>query len=313
MKKLISFCFALVCTVMLKAQCYTVASTPYDWPAIANPFYTFSTGDDQWSSGIPIGFTFCFYGAQYDSLLIGTNGIVTFNTDSANSYCMWPILAPIPSASTPTNSIMAPWNDLKFDVPNNRFAYYWTTGSQPTREFHVLWDSLPYYSCTSLFCSSHLVLYETSNAIAVQIETKNLCSTWNQGRAIVGIQNQTGTYAVAAPGRNAPAQWSASQEGWLFTPICNVCNGVGVTGSENINAFSIYPNPSNGVFALQIQSTNSVIASYEVVDISGRVIHSSQTNGQQQLQFTLENSGMYFVRVYDETHTLMKSEKIVVE
>jgi hypothetical protein len=310
MKKFI-FLFVLISPLFVRAQCYTVASTPYDWPAIANPFYTFSTGDDQWSSRIDIGFTFCFYGAQYDSLLIGTNGIVTFNTDSANGYCMWPVLSPIPSAATPTNSIMVPWNDLKFDVPNNRFAYYWTTGAQPNREFHVLWDSLPMYSCTTLFCSSHLILYETSNAIAVQIETKNLCSGWNQGRAIVGIQNQAGTSALAAPGRNAPGSWIASQEGWLFTPICNVCNGVGVAEDESTNEFAVYPNPSSGNFTLQIQNLN--IASYDLTDISGRVVHSAQINSRQQIQFTLENSGMYFVRVYDESHTMLKSEKIVVE
>lgn len=207
---------------------------------------------------------------------------------------------------------MAPWNDVKFDVPNNRYVYYWTTGTQPNREFHVLWDSLPMYSCTTMFCSSHVTLYETSNAIAVQIETKDLCAPWNQGRAIVGIQNQTGTSALAAPGRNAPGMWSATQEGWLFTPICNVCQGVGVDEGENENEFSVFPNPSNGFFTLQIQNTNSTIASYDVVDISGRVVRSAKVNPQQQIQFTLESSGMYFVNVYDENGNLISTKKLIV-
>lgn len=309
--KRILLLFILISPLFVRSQCYTVVPTSYDWPAITMPFYTFSTGDDQWSSRIPIGFTFCFYGEQHDSLLIGTNGIVTFNTDSANAYCMWPILAAIPAGSTPRNSIMAPWNDLKFDAPNGRLVYYWTTGNQPNREFHVLWDSLPMYSCNTMFSSSHLILYETSNAIIVQIETKDLCSMWNQGRAIVGIQNQTGTSALAAPGRNSPSMWTASQEGWLFSPVCNVCQGVGVDESESVNAFSIYPNPSNGNFTLQIRNTN--IASYDVIDISGRVVRSGQVNAQEQIQFTLDNSGMYFIRVYDESDAMLKSEKIVVE
>jgi hypothetical protein len=296
---------------VLRAQCYTVTSTPYDWPAITNPFSTFSTGDDQWSSRVDIGFTFCFYGEQHDSLLIGTNGIVSFNNDSANGYCMWPILSAIPSPIAPTNSIMAPWNDLKFDAPNGRFVYYWLTGNQPNREFHILYDSLPMYSCTTLFCSSHITLYETSNAIAVQIETKNLCPSWNQGRAIVGIQNQFGTSALAAPGRNAPLQWTATQEGWLFAPICNVCQGVGVDENESANEFSVFPNPSNGNFTLQIQNTNSTIASYDVIDISGCVVRSAKLNSQLQVQFTLENPGMYFVNAYDENGNLISTKKLV--
>ncbi len=313
MKRIFPFILLLFSSFVARTQCYTVTSTPYDFPAISNPFSTFSTGDDQWSSRVDMGFTFCFYGEQHDSLLIGTNGIITFTTDSANGYCMWPILAPVPSPVTPRNSIMAPWNDLKFDAPNGRFVYYWNTGTQPYREFHILYDSLPMYSCTTLFCSSHIVLYETSNAIAVQIETKNVCAGWNQGRGIVGIQNQTGTSGLTAPGRNSPAQWSASQEGWLFTPICNVCQGVGVDETETLSEFSIYPNPSNGNFTLQIINANTTIASYDVIDISGRVVYSAPVNSQQQVQFTLENSGMYFIRVWGEAGTMIKAEKIVVE
>lgn len=315
MKKSVAVFCALFFTAAAWCQCYTVTSIPYDvYPVPPSPLML-STGDDQWSNAKAIGFPFCFYGASYDSLVIGTNGILSFNTAQAGLYCMWPIGAAIPSPVAPPNSIMAPWNDLRYDVANGRYVYYWTSGNQPNREFHVVYDSLPFYNCATLFCSTHIVLYETSNTIIVQLETKDICSTWNSGRAILGIQNQNGTMAAVVSGRNFPATWWASHEGWLFSPICNVCNGVGMNETGDVNGISLYPNPSDGNFTLQIQNANSAIASYDVIDVSGRVVLSAAVNplSQQQVQFALENSGMYFIRVYDESDTMLKSEKIVVE
>ena len=45
--------------------------------------------DDEWSDVIDIGFDFCFFGGTYNQLLIGSNGVVSFDLSNANGYNGW--------------------------------------------------------------------------------------------------------------------------------------------------------------------------------------------------------------------------------
>src|SRR6185436_8049043 len=56
------------------------------------------------------------------------------------------------------------------------------------------------------------------NAIEIYIRNKPLCSSWNGGAAIEGIQNANGTVAYVVPGRNYPSQWTATNDAYRFTP-----------------------------------------------------------------------------------------------
>jgi len=132
------------------------------------------------------------------------------------------ISAAIPS-STPTdllNCIMGPWHDIdpsvtSFSNPQITWGIY---GTAPCRAFVVSWNTVSMFSCNSMIATSQIVLYETTNIIDIYIKDKPLCSTWNSGAAIEGIQNSTGTLALAAPGRNYPTQWTATNDGKRFTP-----------------------------------------------------------------------------------------------
>lgn len=64
-----------------------------------------------------------------------------------------------------------------------------------------------------------IVLYENTNIIDVFLKDKPVCASWNDGNAIVGVQNNTGTQAVVAPNRNGlDTNWTATNEAWRFTP-----------------------------------------------------------------------------------------------
>ena len=64
-----------------------------------------------------------------------------------------------------------------------------------------------------------MVLYETSNFIDVYVESKPLCSGWNSGDAIIGIQDPTGTNGISAPNRNTTPTWTVTTpEAWRFKP-----------------------------------------------------------------------------------------------
>lgn len=301
----------------LFAQCYNVSQIAYSSDTSRSPhafLQSQTQADDQFSPAIPIGFTFCFYGQQYDSLIIGTNGVVSFQTSLASGYCIWPIQTPIPSPGNPTSSILGPWADLRYD--SSHMIYYWSSGTAPNRIFTVKFDSLTMYTCANNYVSSRIILRETSNEIEIQIDNKDACQTWNAGRAIIGIQNQSGTSAVAAPGRNAPTAWTATQEAWMFTPTCNVCSGVGISETSDVAApITIYPNPTDGSCIIQLPEPYPTISSIEIIDVTGRVVESSVVNltGGQQMQISIENSGMYFLRLYDENNMMISSEKLIVE
>jgi gliding motility-associated-like protein len=223
------------CTTLTATIQGTVTTTSYSVSQIPYAPQPFNVGnpiligiDDQWSGVVNLPFCFEFYGNTYTQCIVGANGAISFDISNANSFNTWPINAAIPS-NTPTdmlNSIMAPWQDID---PTYMGDIYWNlTGIAPCRQLVVSWDSIPYFgdpnsvstgSCnTALWASQQIVLYETTNIIEINIRNKDLCTGWNSGYAIEGIQNATGTQAVTVPGRNFPSLWTATNDSWRFTP-----------------------------------------------------------------------------------------------
>ncbi|HET6990315.1 MAG TPA: T9SS type A sorting domain-containing protein [Bacteroidia bacterium] len=230
MKTLLTFLTVMFFNGLINAQCYNVTSANYNHVPLTSPT-SVTMLDDHYTGLIPIGFPFCFYGASYDSLSIGDNAVLCFNTSCANNYCIWPISGAIPFTNDPMNAILFCWQDL-YGIGGGSVKYQ-TMGVMPNRKFIVEFDSVPMYSCTNMFFSGQVTLYETSNVIEMDIAQKQLCVSWNGGYAIEGIQNSLGTSAAVVPGRNYPTQWTATNDAWLFTPTCDVCSGVGIAESQN--------------------------------------------------------------------------------
>jgi gliding motility-associated-like protein len=199
------------------------ATTTYNVEQIPYSPYPFNQGtsillniDDTWSNTLPLGFDFCFFGQAYNQCLIGSNGLISFDLSQAGGYCQWPIGDPIPSPNNPMNSIMGPWHDIDPSVTGDvRWAVY---GSAPCRVFVVNFDVVAMFDCNNLIATQQIVLYETTNVIETYIQNKPTCGSWNDGAAIHGIQNATGTVAYVVPGRNFPTQWTASNDAWAFVP-----------------------------------------------------------------------------------------------
>ncbi len=222
------------CTPITATVQGTMATTSYSVSSVAYTPFSYTAGtsvllgiDDTWSSAITMPFCFQFYGNTYSQLLIGSNGIITFDLTNAGGYCPWPLGAgtTIPTSTLPVNSIMGVYEDI--DPTNMGAIYYQIAGTAPCRAFVVSFYQIPYYgdpnsvstsSCSNpLFATYQVVLYETTNNIDINIENKESCSGWNDGRAIEGIQNATGTAAVTVAGRNSTA-WLASNDAYRFSP-----------------------------------------------------------------------------------------------
>jgi hypothetical protein len=239
---ILSIFAAIVLLTNVHAQ-YTVTSIPY------NP-YSYNSGtpvlvniDDTWSNLIQLPFTFNFYGNNYTQIIIGSNGLITFDLTQAGSYCPWSYTASIPSSSIPMNAIYCPYHDIDPSITGD--IYYATYGLAPNREFVVSFNAIAMFSssCNSLLATQEVVLYESTNIIDVFIQNAPLCSSWNSGNKCIGIQDATASSAsIAAPGRNTGA-WSATNEAWRFYQgqialtvyVNNVTNASCNTNNGSIN------------------------------------------------------------------------------
>jgi len=217
-------CFNPCASVPLTADVFeTGAPTSYQVCQIdySPPYpYTAGTGfsigvDDLWTGLITLPFNFCFFGTNYNQCVVGANGLLSFNTAYATAFCPWAFTETVPNANLPLNSIFGPYHDIDPSVCGD--ARYAIQGNYPCRVFIVNYDHVCQFDCNSLISTHQIVLYETTNVIEVYIENKPTCATWNAGNAVIGVQNATGTAGYVAPGRQT-GPWSATNEGWRFTP-----------------------------------------------------------------------------------------------
>ncbi|MFM7666875.1 MAG: hypothetical protein ACKO7D_01645, partial [Bacteroidota bacterium] len=200
---------------------YSVESIPHTPPIPYNQ--SGGTGvsintDDVWSNSINLPFTFCFYGQTYNQLLIGSNGNLNFNLGSASGFCPWSFTASCPSPNLVNmGNIFGIYHDIDPSVCGN--IKYYVNGTAPCRQFIVSFDLICHFSCTSIKSRHMMVLNETTNYIDVYVESKPLCSGWNGGRAIIGLQNAGGTVGITAPNRNSTPTWTVTTpEAWRFKP-----------------------------------------------------------------------------------------------
>ncbi|WP_130736398.1 GEVED domain-containing protein [Flavobacterium sp. J27] len=208
---------------------YTVESIPYNPPyqftCLKNPVSV--NVDDIWSPVINLPFDFCFYGNTYNQCLIGSNGVITFDITNnlPGDYCDWSFSANLPvssDASLVENSIFGVFHDIDPSV-GGEVGWELITLDTGCRALVASWSDVPMYDENSILYTGMMVLYENTNVIEVYIQEKNIdnfgAGTWNDGNAVVGIQNADGTIATVAPNRNGlDANWAVTNEAWRFIP-----------------------------------------------------------------------------------------------
>lgn len=176
--------------------------------------------DDNWSPLIPITFPFSFYGTTYNNLVIGANGIVSFNAANAGGYCPWSLNgAPLPNTTVTAamNSAMVSYQDLNPANASSGPVQYQVLGTAPNRKFVVLYNGVTAFLCTESCAYIGYIFYEGSNVIEMFIGNKAACASWNGNLAIQGTENAAGTVAHITPGRNNTV-WTATQDGRRWTP-----------------------------------------------------------------------------------------------
>lgn len=212
---------------------YTVSSIPYAPPyqygCLKNPISV--NTDDVWSPVVNLPFNFCFYGNNYNKCLIGSNGVITFDTTTniPGGSCLWYMNSVngnngnLPQSANTTlvkNAIYGVFHDIDPSV-GGTIGWELITLNSGCRALVASWENVPMYStaCNASLYTGMIVLYENTNVIEVYVREKNVCSTWNEGNAVIGIQNDTGTIATVPANRNVlDADWTTTNEAWRFTP-----------------------------------------------------------------------------------------------
>ncbi|MFN3753487.1 fibronectin type III domain-containing protein [Flavobacterium sp.] len=231
---------------MYQTTNYTVSAItyapPYQFSCLTNAVSV--NVDDVWSPTITLPFNFCFYGNSYSSCIIGSNGMLSFNTANAGFGSGYSFSNDLPSTTGAlfANTIYGVYHDID-PSKGGKVGYELITLNTGCRALVASWSDVPMFSDNSILYTGMMVLYENTNIIDVYIKEKridnNNVSPWNGGNAIVGIQNAAGNAAVVAPNRNGlSTNWTATNEAWRFTPsgpsIASIkwFEGSGTTGTQ---------------------------------------------------------------------------------
>lgn len=133
--------------------------------------------DDAFSPPLPIGFSFNFNGAIYDSFVFSTNGFIKLGTDSASRHFLFTTFAQPPAngpfTSTTSPTPLASDTSLLFafgqDLIDGEYRYF-MDGSPGSRVCTIQWKNVKdkLQNATPGLCDTinfQIKLYETSNVV----------------------------------------------------------------------------------------------------------------------------------------------------
>ena len=149
--------------------------------------------DDSGWEGIPIGFSFDYFGTVFSTLNVGTNGVANFGPYGSFDSGQYLFAAGFPSASSPVNTIAVIATDMRMDVTGT--VRYWTEGVSPNRVFVLEYLNCPGWS--NGVHTAQLHLFETLGR--VEIHVNEATSTGGLGNKTIGLQNGDGTVGTTAP------------------------------------------------------------------------------------------------------------------
>ncbi len=167
--------------------------------------------DDCMFDGFPIGFTFAFFGNNYTTFSLSTNGFITFTPGQTAGCCSG---QPVPWIDFPNNIIAAAWTDLY--SPGGGGIFYETRGQAPNRFLVVAFQNLPWFPEVGINrVTTQIVLYEGSNTIEIHTANQSAGHIYTQG-----VEDGNGFRAASLPGRS-DANYGLTNDAVRFTTFGN--------------------------------------------------------------------------------------------
>ncbi|MBI5216969.1 MAG: choice-of-anchor D domain-containing protein [Ignavibacteriae bacterium] len=153
-----------------------------DISTVGTPITTWSGGtDDDGHFVVTLPFTFNWYGNNYTSARIGTNGFLGFDVASTSYGAT---NGAIPSSASPNDAIYAFWDDLDPGAGGTVYYYYDAANSQ----FIVQYNNIPHYGTTTPGLYTFEIILQPNGTVLVQY--LDMQQTVNA--STLGIENSAG-------------------------------------------------------------------------------------------------------------------------
>ncbi len=309
----------LLTSLSLSAQTFNYTFSTFNAayaPLTGTENATSTTWDDPEIS-VPIGFTFSFEGFASDQVYFtGLGGVLAFDQGLglANNMVVYS-----------SDLIDAGYDDGVSETP----IRYKTEGAVGSRIFKMEWPNVAFYNNVGTNeearVSIQLWLYENSNDWEVRFGPSDIPNfeDAHDGLLFCGILNYgiggiTG-HLTTGPG-NSPTITTIENEFDFAsaTLTSDPSNGTVyrfgsafVSVEENIdnNNWTAYPNPATD--NVLISTDSDELVSYDLLDLSGRIIENGQIVQQKRLDVSEFETGIYLIRL--STASSIKTLQLVVK
>ncbi len=201
---------------------YAVTPEVYNPPVPLNQGTPLNANfDDLFAVKLDLPFSFCFFNQNFEALVVGSNGMITFDLSQLGNINYPNVFWQNPNSGLPKNSIFGVYHDMVFANGDSSEIYYSTTGTAPYRKFVLSFYDGRIAGCTDR-SSSQIVLHETTNIVEVFVDKKlTPCPTRKFENALIGIMNNDGSLGYSPASRNT-GNWQSLQEAYRFTPTGNI-------------------------------------------------------------------------------------------
>ena len=160
--------------------------------------------------------------------------------------------------------------------------------------------------------SGNIYFVDTNNNRVRRIDNNGIINTVI-GNGVQGF-NGDGNTALNAE-INSPSGVTFDDNGYLYISdngnnrIRKVDNTIGIQKYNSELQLTVYPNPSNGNFSIETNTTEK--QTLQIFDVAGKTVLSQNLNNKANINASCLDNGVYFIQV--KTSTIISTQKIIVQ
>ncbi len=266
-----------------------------------------ATNDDDYYTGVPIGFTFSYLGSNYTDLSCCANGFALLGGTSVSGNSWTPDLDG--GSGSSGRPLLAPfWSDMELlEGTGGSSLGYRTDGSSPNRVFTLEWNKVEWTYTTGVqSISFQIKLYEASGAVEfLYNQEADQSSTQNLAIGITAAGTGAGSFLNCTDATLASVSSTtevllttrpASNTRLLFTPVTGTISAPTSFSTSNVQSSSMTIGWTNNAATAYAAV---VYISVDATNYSPKGIVSMTGTGNYSLNVTgLSGNTTYYYRIY---------------
>ncbi|MBX7154753.1 MAG: immunoglobulin domain-containing protein [Bacteriodetes bacterium] len=262
--------------------------------------------DDDYFTGIPIGFTFSYLGNTYTTCAANVNGFMMLGGTAVSGSSWVPDLDG--SSGSSGRPVLAPfWSDMELLDGGNGYLSYRTDGTSPNRVFTIEWNHAEWtYTSGVESISFQVKLYETTGIVEFNYQQEDAqASTQSIGVGISAAATGSGSFinitnanynTISTTTETTVSTRPNSNTRLRFTPIGGSQTAPTSIGFTNVTNSSMTVGWTNN---LANAVANVVFISTDNTNFTQTGFVNTTGTGAYSLNVTgLSGNTTYYVRVY---------------